>query len=112
MTKEDERFQNSSQEKVKLTIALKRYFEVSEDDPFKKIYGDYLQYRIWPAMEMLIEKEDLKKLQVVWEQNWITKDQLERGLQYAREMGKLQAHVWLMQRKTERFSFAGKDFSL
>lgn len=111
MNKEDERFQKSEQEKVKLSIALKRYFEVKEDE-LKAMYGDYLQYRIRPALERLIEEEALSKMQVLWENHWLNQELLERGMILAREHGKMQAHIWLMQRKTESYSFSGKDFSL
>lgn len=111
MTKEDLRFQKSEQEKVKLQIALQRYFEV-EDEELKEIYGEYLQFRIRPALEKLIEIEELSRLQIIWDNGWMNQDLLERGMKYARENGKTQAHIWLMQKKTSNYAFGGKDFTL
>ena len=111
MNKDDLRFQRSEQEKVKLQIALQRYFEV-EESVLKEQYADYLQFRIRPALEQMILKEELEKLHIFWENNWIDLDLLERGMRLAREYGKTQAHIWLMQKKTEKYSFQGKDFSL
>lgn len=60
----DRKFLTSGQEKVKLEIALMRYFELAKDknkdflSEMEQTYQNYLLKRFRPAMETLLEQKN------------------------------------------------------
>ena len=108
------RFSESKQESVKLSSALDGFFVKNEhpQQGHRKEYGDYLRRRIRPAMERLIENEDVEKMQLLEELGWFGEKELEGFIKAARVHKKTAALVWLLRLKVEKYGYKDRDFSL
>ena len=108
------KFSESKQESVKLSAALDGFFTKNEypQQGHQEEYRAYLRRRIRPAVEKLIEDEDVEKMQLLEEQGWFGEKELEVFLQTARVQKKTAALVWLLQLKDEKYGYKDRDFSL
>ena len=98
----------------KLEQALDIYF-TGEPDRETKEFQDaqkYLKLRIRPAMEFLIDKEDIEKMEQLEKCGWFSEKELESFIRCAREKTKLRSLVWLLHLKDRKYGYQKKDFSL
>lgn len=102
-----EQFEHLTQEPRRLAIALEEYFT---DDAHKSQYAAYLQRRIRPAAQALIEAEALERLDGL--RQWFTAPLVEELLQMAIRQQKPAALVWLLRVKQAQFGFSGHRFDL
>lgn len=109
-----QKFSESKQESVKLSAALDGFFVKNEhpEQGHRKEYADYLRRRIRPAMERLIENEDVEKMQILEELGWFGEKELEGFIKTARARKKTAAMVWLLRLKDEKYGYKDRDFSL
>ena len=75
-------------------------------------YGIYLKKRIRPAMEALIRSQQIEQMEILAEQGWYGKKELETFIRTAREEGRLQALVWLMKEKNDRYGYEDGEYDL
>ena len=111
MTERYQKFQQSKQEAVKLTIALSSCF--SETDPQRKdTYGHYIQRRIRPAMEQLLAIEEFEKLETLDRWGWFSGREVDDLIRVVRGKQMIPGLVWLLKWKKENSGFSDRDFSL
>ena len=106
------KFRESRQAAVKLEIAAEEFFNPLCPETEKTAYGAYLQQRIRPAVEFLIQRENVEGLGKLFTLGWISPSMLDDFLKTASENGKNSAFVWLLQLKKESLGFSARDFSL
>ena len=108
-----EKFCTTGQEPVKLAIAMRCFFmERGPDETQRREYGQYLEKRIRPAAEQLIEEEAVEQLACLEQQGWLQESLLDGFIKRARERGKTASLVWLLHLKNEKYGYRDKDFSL
>ena len=103
------RFRSARQEPVRLQAALDGFFAFDGEDERQKEYTFYLKKRIRPAMEALIRSQQMERLA---EQGWYGQKDLETFIRTAREEGRLQALVWLMKEKNDRYGYEDREYGL
>lgn len=111
------KFKETKQEAVRLDMALQGFFQDAAEkekdrEVHREAYSRYLKLRIRPAMELLIKREDLDKIEQLEIQGWFGAQELEGFLRLAREQGKTSILMWLLHLKKEKYGFQEKDFSL
>ena len=106
------RFRSARQEPVRLQAALDGFFAFDGEDERQKEYGIYLKKRIRPAMEALIRSQQIEQMEILAEQGWYGKKELETFIRTAREEGSLQALVWLMKEKNDRYGYEDREYDL
>ena len=105
-----QKFWESKQAAVKLNIALEDFFQEEVTQAHRETYGRYLRQRIRPAVEELIRREDLEKLEFFLQQGWLPT--VDDFLKLAASEQKNAAFVWLLRIKQERYGFTEESFSL
>lgn len=98
----------------KLEGALEIYFN-NVPDKEAEVFQEaekYLRLRIRPAMEFLIEKEDIEQMEKLEACEWFSGRELEEFIKYAQEKAKLRSMVWLLHLKDKKYGYQKKDFSL
>lgn len=105
-----QKFQESKQAAVKLDIALEDFFQEEVPQAHREAYGQYLRQRIRPAVEALIRREDLERLEYFHQQGWLPP--VDDFLKLAAREQKNAAFVWLLRIKQERYGFTEENFSL
>lgn len=98
----------------KLEQALERFFQgdfVEGAEEFQDVQK-YLKMRIRPAMEFLIEKEDVEGMEQIEECGWFSVRELDGFIRCAQEKEKLRSLVWLLHLKDRKYGYEKKDFSL
>lgn len=101
-----EKFQNTKQENIRLYCALEGMFldcEIPEEA--EKSYTQYLKYRIRPAMEFLIQEEDIRKMELLESYGWFGRRELDQFIRTAREKRKMESMVWLMMLKDKKYGY-------
>ena len=63
-------------------------------------------------MEALIRSQQIEQMEILAEQGWYGKKELETFIRTAREEGRLQALVWLMKEKNDRYGYEDRDYGL
>ena len=98
----------------KLEGALEIYFDNVPDKESKEFQEaeKYLRLRIRPAMEFLIEKEDIEWMERLEACGWFSGRELEAFIKCAQEKAKLRSLVWLLHFKDKKYGYQKKDFSL
>lgn len=107
-----QKFQTSQQPAVKLDLALSGFFSEDFTQTQKQTFGNYIKLRIRPAVQLLLDREELDQLSVLMQHGWIQKSVLEDCLRYAIERKQIQGFLWLMHYKKENFGFRDRDLSL
>ena len=105
-----QKFWESKQAAVKLDIALEEFFREGVPQAHRDAYGQYLRQRIRPAVEQLIRREDLEKLECFHQQGWLPP--VDDFLKLAAREQKNAAFVWLLRIKREQYGFTEESFSL
>ena len=112
----DQKFLTSGQEKIKLEIALMRYFEIAEDKNFlpemTQPYQNYLLKRFRPAMETLLEQKENKKMKQLFLQKEMSQGLLEELLLMASKAHNTEAFLWLLEQKQTLYGFGKGDMEL
>lgn len=104
-------FTTNPQAPVKLKTALEGFF-LETDEARITAYGAYLRRRIRPALEALIAENAVEKIETVQRLGWIDANVLDAALRMAREQGKTEILVSLLQMKQDDFGYRDRDFSL
>lgn len=104
-----QKFQQSKQEPVRLSIALDEFF-ADTDLTRQAVYEQYLRRRLQPAVQQLIESDDTLRLSRL--APWFTAKQTDAFIALARARRKTAVLVWLLRWKGEHYGFSDKDFSL
>ena len=108
-----QKFKTSGQEPVKMASALWGYFHLKGiPKQWKKEFENYLKSHVRNAVEALIEENEPEKIQVFEEAGWFGETQLEAFLKIARERQKMQALVYLMKLKNDKYGYKDHDFEL
>lgn len=107
-----QKFSQTRQEPVRLAVALRGFFLKETEQDQRDAYETYLRGRIRPAVEALIEEEDVEKMQILEELGWFQTPHIEIFIRMAREKKKTASLVWLLQLKARRQAYEEKDFSL
>ena len=107
-----QKFKESLQAAVKLSIAAEDYFKSPLTEEEEQAYGPYLKQRLRPAAQLLVEREDLDRLEGLWGLEAFSQALLEELLQLAISQHKNAAYVWLLRKKQENFGFSPEEFSL
>lgn len=107
------KFQTTGQERIRLACALEGFFRgESMGNEEKTAYNQYLKRRIRPAMEALIQEENVSGMELLESQDWFGKEELESFISTARKERKLESLVWLMQLKDRKYGYKEKKFDL
>lgn len=115
MTSEEilfQKFENSSQEAVRLNLAISGYFQENTHDVIREKYEAYLRRRIRPTLEALIAADDLTNLQKLENSGWLSAALIETGLETTIRLKKTELFVWFLNLKAEKYGFSGRNFSL
>ena len=108
-----QKFKTSGQEPVKMASALWGYFHLEGiPQQWKQEFENYLKSHVRNAVEALIEENEPEKIQVFEEAGWFGETQLESFLKIARERKKMQALVYLMKLKNDKYGYKDHDFEL
>lgn len=108
-----EKFNGTTQEPVRLAVALRGFFlPHGVTDQQRQVFGAYLKRRIRPAVEALIELEDLDRLQRLEQLGWFNGPLVDSFLQTAIRQRKSAVIVWLLQRKAQLYGYPDRDLSL
>lgn len=105
---------NKMMQDRKLEQVLDLYFrdEIDKESEEFAEAEKYLRLRIRPAMEFLIEKEDIQKMEQLEKCGWFSEKELQGFIRTASEQTKLRALVWLLHLKDKKYGYRKKDFSL
>lgn len=108
------KFQESGQEKLRLEIALQEFSgEAAEGyQTEQKAYGDYIRRRIRPAVELLMDRGDLEKIEKLAGYGWITEKQLEEFIQKALRQDNRAVLFCLLHLKNRTTGFHDREFLL
>lgn len=97
----------------KLKHALEVFFgEKNADSSEVKEAEIYLKKRIRSAMEMLIEEEEIEKIEQLEALGWFGERELEVFLKFAGEKGKTAPLMWLLHLKNKKYGYKDREFSL
>ena len=107
-----EKFSSTAQERIRLSCALEGFFEENISKSVKADYGNYLKRRIRPAMENLLLEENIPKMEILEQQGWFGRKELDSFIQIAREQERLESLVWLMLLKDQKYGYDEPDFTL
>lgn len=107
-----ETFLQSKQPPVALQLAMEDFFAPDLPEEYRKTYGDYLHRRIRPLAEKLIEQEDLDKLEILDQLQWLTPNLVDEFAKMAKDKQKSAALVWLLTKKQETYGFKRESFEL
>ena len=106
------KFLQTRQEPVRLAVALRGFFLPQTKEGEKEAYGRYLKSRIRPAMEALIDEDQVEKLEILESLGWLEDKNIDVFIRIARQGQKNAALVWLLHLKKEKYGFKDRDFSL
>lgn len=107
-----QKFCTSRQERVRLELALWGFFQEETEQNHRQEYARYLQRRIRPAVEALIASDDLEHLQSMEALGWLDEAVVEDCLKAAIRLKKIQAFLWLLGIKAEKYGFPDRGFDL
>ena len=105
-----EKFLDSKQPGVKLSIAAEDYFLPETSREHRKAYGDYLRLRLRPAAELLVRQEKISSLEGLWELQCFSESLLNELLTLASREQKNTAYVWLLRKKRDSFGFTLRNY--
>ena len=107
-----QKFKTSSQEPVRLRLALDGFFASDTPQPIREQYEIYLRRRVRPTLEALIAAEDMARLEALEAQGWLDAALTEDGLKFAAKEKKTEPFVWLLRKKAEKYGFSDREFLL
>lgn len=107
-----QKFCTSRQERVRLELALRGFFQEETEETHRLEYAQYLKRRIRPAAEALIASEDWEHLKSLEALGWLDAAVVEDCLKTAVRLKKTQAFLWLLDVKAKKYGFPDKSFDL
>lgn len=107
-----QKFRSSSQERVRLELALQGFFLEETEESCRQAFAQYLQRRIRPAAQALIQADALPQLQKLEACGWLAANVVEDCLIAAIRLKKTQAFIWLLGLKAEKYDFSDRKFDL
>lgn len=107
-----QKFRTSRQERVRLELALRGFFQEETEEKHRLEYAQYLKRRIRPAAEALIGSDDLEHLQSLETLGWMDAAVVEDCLKTAIRLKKTQAFLCLLDVKAKKYGFPDKLFDL
>ena len=107
-----QKFRESRQAAVRLSIAGEDYLEPDLPEEYREAYTAYLKQRLIPAAEMFVRNEDTERLEGLWCLQNFSAAMLEQLLSLSAREHRNASYVWLLQKKQESFGFSPRDFSL
>lgn len=108
-----QKFRTSQQAALQLELALMGFFTNEGFTPQQtKAFADYLKLRVRPALQSLIDQEDLAKIRQMEALGWLRPELVEEGLLYAIRQKKSQAFLCLLKIKAEAYGFRDRNFDL
>ena len=99
---------------IRLNQAVEIYFTEGADRS-RKGYQEaekYLKLRIRPAMELLIQREETDKMELLEKQGWFGEKELDLFIDKAQESKKIRSLVGLLHLKNDKYGFHEKKFPL
>ena len=106
------KFKASTQEPVRLRLALDGFFASDTPQPIREQYEIYLRRRVRPTLEALIAAEDMAHLEALDNLGWLDAALTEDGLKFAAKAKKTEPVVWLLRKKSEKYGFSHREFQL
>ena len=107
-----QRFRSASREQVRLPLAAQAYFSGEVTPEQARELESYLKRRIRSFVELLIQEDELAKLERLAAAGWLNPGLVEDSLDMAIRLKKSEAYVWLLKWKAAHYGFADRDFSL
>lgn len=107
----EEKFESAGQESQRLSIALRRFTEVS-DPAWKEKYQRYLALRFRPAMSDLISRGDLYRIRKLFCFASVTESALNTFIDDAAYRKQEEILAFLLEFKQEHFGFHDREFTL
>ena len=107
-----EKFMESRQPAVRLSIAAEDYFRQETGEDCRRAYGEYLRLRLRPAAELLVRQEALSSLEGLWELQCFSEGLLNELLSLAAREQKNTSYVWLLRKKKDSFGFSPRTYAL
>ena len=107
-----QKFKESLQAPVRLSIAAEDYWKEPLTAEEAKAYSEYLKQRLRPAAQLLTEREDIERLEGLWNLEAFSPDLLEELLQLAISQHRNASYVWLLKKKQENVGFLPEEFLL
>ena len=105
-----EKFLESKQPAVKLSIAAEDYFLPETREDQRKEYENYLRIRLRPAAELLVRQEKLSSLEGLWNLQCFSESLLNELLLLSSREQKNVSYVWLLGKKRESFGFSPRTY--
>ncbi|MDO5545059.1 MAG: hypothetical protein Q4F81_04435 [Eubacteriales bacterium] len=107
-----QQFRSASREQVRLPLAVRIFFSGEAAPEQARELESYLKRRVRSVMELLLQEDELPKLEQLAGAGWLTPGLVEDGLDMAVCLKKTEGFVWLMKWKAENYGFADRDFTL
>lgn len=105
-------FERTTQESLKLNMALQGFFEDDVSPEHAQAYEAYLKRRLRSVLEVLLRSDDLPRLETLASMGWLNEGMIEDGLRLAVELKKTEPFVWFLRLKAETCGFHDRDYSL
>ncbi len=103
-----EKFNHAAREEVRLAVALEGFAHSARNEAYRA----YLSRRLRPAVQALLEENQVAELAALEQVVGFTREQVDDFLAQAIQLGRAEAIAWLLGRKTEEYGFRDRDFSL
>ena len=107
-----QRFRSAAREQVRLPLAAQAYFGGEATPEQMQELECYLKRRIRSFVELLIQEDELPKLERLGAEGWLNPGLIEDGLDMAIRLKKPEVFVWLLTWKADNCGFSDRDFTL
>lgn len=107
-----QQFQSAAREQVRLPLAAEAYFSGEATPEQTRELERYLKRRIRSVLELLIQEEELPKLERLAGAGWLNPGLIEDVLDMAIRLKKPEAYVWGLKWKADNYGFTDRDFTL
>ncbi|MDO5344634.1 MAG: hypothetical protein Q4E91_02690 [Lachnospiraceae bacterium] len=113
MQKQYEKFLETKQDNLKLSLALQGYLtEEALSFAEREAYRAYLKKRIRPAVSALLEQGEAEKIVILEKEGFFGRKELDEFLKMAQEKGQYAAWIRLLKMKQEKYGFPQEELSL
>lgn len=105
-------YRSAAREQVRLPLAVQAYFSGEATPEQNRELEGYLRRRVRSLVELLLQEDDLPKLERLAAAFWLNPGLVEDALDMAVRLKKTEAYVWLLKWKAENYGFTDRDFTL